>query len=55
MFELTVNTKICVSVSMYRAMMNEDQLTQKAATGTTITFVGYLSEKVKLFSDFILD
>lgn len=55
MFGLIVNTKMCVSVSVYRAMMNEDQFTQKAATGTTITFVGCLSENVKLFSDFILD
>lgn len=51
MFELIVNTKIRVSVPM----MNEDQFTQKAATGMTIKFVGCLSEKVKLFSDFILD
>lgn len=50
-----MNTEICVSVFVYRAMMNEDQFTQKTATGTTITFVGCLSERVKLFSDFILD
>lgn len=42
LFELIVNTEICVSVFLHRAMMNEDQLTQKAATGTTITFVGCL-------------
>lgn len=50
-----MNTKICVSVSVYTDMMNEDQSSQKAATGTTVTFVGCLSKKVKLFSDFILD
>lgn len=55
MFELIVNTKIRVSVPVQRARMNEDQFTQKAATGMTIKFVGCLSEKVKLFSDFILD
>lgn len=50
-----MNLKIYVSTSVYIFMMNEDQFSQKHAPGTTIEFVGCLSEEGKLFSDFILD
>jgi len=55
MFKVIVNMKIRASTSVYRFMMTEDQITQKAATGITTEFAGCLSEKGKFFPDLILN
>lgn len=52
MLKLMENMKIC-STSMYRFTVNQDQINQKAATGTIICWM--CASKGKLFSDLILD
>lgn len=52
MLKLMENMKIC-STSMYKFTVNQDQINQKAATGTIICWT--CASKGKLFSDLILD
>lgn len=52
MLKLMENMKIC-STSMYKFTVNQDQINQKAATGTIICWM--CASKGKLFSDLILD